>query len=414
MTERREGLYKERVDKYEKLKSIDADTKTKLVGEFKYGARQLSQVDSWIGMTRFYSTGFLLATIVLFCVTVPPMVGRSFPHLEGWGVKGLRWWALELLLSTLTGALAVFVIFLPIYFLVGSGDKLNEFFNSSGLILFWATVLLPVACTYLYALRVGRFVASPWPFSHRLVFYCVIQAGFLMPLFLALAMPFRLLGTALRNRRLSLNTRAVIVDELLDLLDIIEQPNYEKIWTEFSHRTWLTKRLEVVASCIEIYFPRFFLTGVQEMDRWTDRNTSEMANGVRELIKWVVVPTPHTREDFKARITKYVTAALASDWGKFDRVPAEKLSPKQGLKDRVASAVAALLTAAVPILLLLLLKRMKVVVAEPLLTYLTVGAYVWAALSLLSRLDPQYAAKLGALKDLTKTLPFGKKGGNDG
>lgn len=144
------------------------------------------------------------------------------------------------------------------------------------------------------------------------------------------------------------------------------------------------------------------------MDRWTDRAASEMANGVRETIKWLIVPTTHTRVDFKERIVKYFTAAIASNWGTFNRVPAEKLSRKQGLKLRAASALTPLLTAAVPILLLLLLKKLAVV-AEPLSTYLTVGAYVWAALSLLSHLDPQYAAKLGALKDLTKTLPFGKK-----
>jgi hypothetical protein len=139
-----------------------------------------------------------------------------------------------------------------------------------------------------------------------------------------------------------------------------------------------------------------------------------MANGVRELIKWVVAPTMYTREEFKARIVKYFAAALASDWGKFDRVAPEKLSRKQGIKDRAASAVTSLLTAAVPILLLILIKSLRIVVAEPLLTYLTVGSYIWAALSLLSRLDPQYAVKLGAFKDLTKMLPGRKGGEGDG
>ncbi|PYS47310.1 MAG: hypothetical protein DMF68_16330, partial [Acidobacteria bacterium] len=225
--------------------------------------------------------------------------------------------------------------------------------------------------------------------------------------------PFRLFDNALENRKRGLHTRAVIIDELLNILIQAEQDDYELVWPGLTHRAWLTKRLETVASCIETHFPRHFLTGTPEMDRWTGRSASEMANGVREMVKWVVVPSAHTCEDFKARVNKYFAAALASEWGRFDRVSAENLFQRKGMMDRVASLVSAVLTAAVPILLLLLLSRLDVV-AEPLLTYLTVGAYIWAALSLLSQLDPQYATKMAALKDLTKTFPLGKKDGGEG
>lgn len=413
MTERREGRFKERLDKYQKLESISPDTKKKLSFEFEYGARQLAQVDSWLEMVRFYSKSLVIVTIVLIWVAVPPMVARFFPHLTGRGFQGLLGWALELVVSLLTCALALLIIFLPIYFMVGSEERVNDFFNANGLIVCWSAVLLPLACTYLYALYAGRLVTWPWYLSHKLVFYSAIQTGFGMPLFISFVMPSRILRKALNDRRLRVQTRAVIVDELLEILSTIEDPKYGVTWAELSHRGSLTMRLTSVASCLENHFPRYFLTGVAEMDRWTGHNATEMANGVREMIKRIVASNAYTLEDLKARVVKDFAAALASDWGTFDRVPAEKLSRKQGVKDRATSAIRVLLTAAVPVLLLLLLKRLRVVMAEPLLTYLTVGAYVWAALSLLSRLDPQYAAKLGALKDINSILPFGKKGGDD-
>ncbi len=407
LLENQKERLKERQDKYAKLESVDDKLREKFNFEFNFAERRLSETEAWIDMAVSYYTCAVIAIAIPVYLAAPPLVARLFQATILWH-NGFWWAALELILLVLTGILACVIIILPVIVL---GAKVHDFFNVNGIVLFWALVLLIVSSTYLYGLYAQR-IHTPLP-RYELTVCFIIQLGFAAPLFLAIASSYRSFAKTLERRRQKFHSRAVIIDETLSILSEIEQANFETQWTEFSHRAWLTKRLDVVASCIENHFSRYFLTSAPEMDRWIDRNTTEMANGVRELIKWVVAPRDHTREDFKARIVKYFTSALASEWGKFDLVPPEKLSRKQGVKDRVSSAVTALLTAAVPVLLLLLLRRLNVIAAEPLVTYLTIGAYVWAALSLLSRLDPQYAAKLGALKDLTSTLPFGKKGGDN-
>jgi hypothetical protein len=80
------------------------------------------------------------------------------------------------------------------------------------------------------------------------------------------------------------------------------------------------------------------------------------------------------------------------------------------LKSRLINFAKALASAAVPIVVLLLVKRADLVPEGTVLNYLTAGAYIWAALSFLSGLDPQYGVKITALKDLAGFLPIPGKG----
>lgn len=406
--------YRGRLGKYQKLASIDASIKDKFLLKLIYAANALSGVESWSDVASFWVWSLLFTTATLLYVSAPLLISQLFTQLIGWSHQGFWWWVLEVSLSVLTGTFAFMLFFVPFIISSSLSDDLNEWVNFNAWVKYWGTLLVVLATGYLYALYSSKLTFRLWPFRHWLVFFFFTQLGLLLPLLLASSGLGRLFDKALDRRKRNLLARELVIDELLDILSSTEGVDYESMtWPAFEHRQWLTQRLETIASCIESSFSRFFLTGVVELDRWTDRNTSEMANGVREMIKGLVAPTTYTLEDFKARIKKYFVAALASEWGGFDRVPAEKLSHKQGVKERIATVITALVTAAVPILLILLLRKLRVVVAEPLLTYLTVGAYVWAALSLLARLDPQYAAKLGAFTDLTKTLPFGRKGGDD-
>jgi hypothetical protein len=405
IVEVQDTAFKARQEKYEKMTSVNEDLKQKYSFEFDYAARDLSRTESWIDSALFFTIWVVFAVAIPLFVFAPIGIARLFQATITWP-HGIWWSLLEVILVVIGGVVAVIIITLPFFVL---GSNVQDFFNLDGIVLSWATVLLIVSSCYLYALKAGRIHWSLLRYELAACF--IIQVGFATPLFLLTSLTYRSFDKVIERRRQKLHTRAVIIDEFLNILTEIESPNYESKWTEFSHREWLTHRLDTIASCLENYFSRHFLTAAPELNRWTDRETTEMANGVRELVKWIVTPYERTRENFQARIVKYFTAALASAWGNFDRVPAEKLSRRQGLRDRVASAITALLTAAVPVLLLMLLRRLNVISAEPLTTYLTVGAYVWAALSLLSKLDPQYAAKLGALKDITSTLPFGKKGG---
>jgi hypothetical protein len=209
-----------------------------------------------------------------------------------------------------------------------------------------------------------------------------------------------------RRRVYTYYPEAIITNQLLlALVHIEKSPNH---WARSAFKHDLNAHIDAVAICMERHLPRRLRINNAAMDAWLEETSAQMAAGTRNLIKWLFTPKQDTFEQFKNRITSYFIFAARGDWDSFEKTHPEKLSRHELWQSKVRHSIAALVSAAVPVLVLWLVKRMGIV-TEPILTYLTVGAYIWAALTLLSHLDPNYGAKLTALKDITQLIPFSKK-----
>jgi hypothetical protein len=412
--ERSDEIFNERKSSYAKLKLVDQTLKDKYESEFELGAKQLAETKAWVEEFQSYADKLMVGLFLLTPLVAPVLIARFVLRLPDAQGTGFKWFATEFLMSLITAFLGFIVLFLPAVPASKTSPKLDEFINLTGFFFVWAGVLFLVASYYDYRLYVHRL---PFNLSGKSTFYFVNQAGLSIPFLLLVALLYRLGNNAVQRRKKRMHTREVIIDELLSMLKQMDWSIYGlpgSGWSRFWHRETLTTQLETVASCIENNFGRYFPTGANSFNRWTEQTTAEMATGVREVIKWLVESGANTPARLRERVTKYFFAALAGDWGQFDRIPIEASSRREGIRSRIRAVVTALTTAVVPLLLLFVLTRLHIL-NEPLLTYVTVGAYIWAALSLLSLLDPQYSGKIAALKDLTSILPFaGKKDGRDG
>lgn len=203
-------------------------------------------------------------------------------------------------------------------------------------------------------------------------------------------------------------TNEYLVAHLLSALAVVEKNPAR--WADVEFRRLLIARLEAVAVCVERVVPGRMRSGNIVTDKWLADSTEEIAAGVRALAKWVITPNKDTHERLRERLAVGLTCAVRGEWDGFERVSPEKLSQPELLKSRLVNFAKALASASVPVIVLLLVKRADLVPDGPVLNYLTAGAYIWAALSFLSGLDPQYGAKITAIKDIAGFLPIPGKG----
>jgi hypothetical protein len=234
--------------------------------------------------------------------------------------------------------------------------------------------------------------------SLAFVIYCGVVILFVNP---ALA-TFR---SWLDRRAQRIYTGTFLVTEFFSALADVEGTT-ARDWADINFRKKVIARLEKVATCVERVIPAQMRSGNPATDQWLSESAEEMAAGVRALAKWVMTPKADTREQLVTRLASNLVHAARGDWDGFERAKPERLSRPDLIRTRGANLLKAAALASIPILVLLAVKRLGLAPDGTVLTYLTVGGYVWAALTLLSGLDPAYGAKITAIKDITGFLPL--------
>lgn len=274
----------------------------------------------------------------------------------------------------------------------------------------WAMFAEVLAClvassSLIMVARARPLDGSEMFLLHGSLAYIIYYGGFLAVVGPALAA----VRAWLERRVQRTYTSAFLVAEFFTALADVERKTPEG-WADMSFRKEVITRLEKLATCIERVLPSRMYSGNAATDQWLAETAEEIAAGVRALSKWVMTPKPDTREQLVARLALNLGYVARGDWDGFQRVKPERLSRPDLIRTRGANLLRATALASIPILLLLAVKRLGLAPDGTVLTYLTVGGYVWAALTLLSGLDPAYGAKLTAMKDITGLLPLPGKG----
>lgn len=395
---------KKRLREFYQLKAFDPGTKRALHRQVSRHLRQLEVIERW--RAGFFTFLFMICQMVGGAVIMISVIYFKwpFPQLLS-GVKDEHNYLLFKLVPAVT--ISGFIILFPAFVIAKLKEQAREFIGPL-IFPFWTGAVWIGAAGYAFALT-GKQLPDGVPnvlkgeyaglLTSILVLY--ISVGF------TLFIPLALLRNALKERTRSLYPGCVIVHELLSIISSLEQAGTVE-WADMKFKREMALRLGAVAYCLERHMPRHLMTGAVETDRWIEERGSQMAAGVRDLIKWVFTPRADTPGRLAERVAYCFTLAAKGEWDSFERLEVKKASRREAIRERAAAVLTALLSASVPIIVLYLLRSLRII-SEPVQTYLTVGAFIWAALSLLSHMDPNYGAKLAAIKDVTQLLPFAKK-----
>lgn len=397
---------KARMRFYSSLTSIDDETKKVLLPTVLRTQNQLAGVDLWyrrisrafnligttVGTSLLFGASYLFMRYILRIERLFDFVVKEHPK--------------EALLMYGILLITLILVIIPNMALRLFSKRVRAFLPFSKIISLWlwGTVLL-------YGVALSQVVLALDRNQNVLLTRHAISTGMVGGLacltwLIVYSYLFHTVRVIFRRRVFSFYTDAIIINEFLRALSHMENINNRLIGTGFKNN--VISHIETAAGCVETYLPQRLRTGNKVTDSWADVASAEIAAGMRELIKWMITPKQDTIEHLKNRLTSYFIFASRGDWDSFPRISVQRIPQQVVWRSRIKIVATALVSSAIPIITLWVVKRLDIVTG-PILLYLTVGGYIWSALTLLSHLDPNYGAKLTAIKDITQLLPFSKK-----
>lgn len=386
---------RERLKRFGSLKSIDEQTKRSLLRSVRHHEIHLAAATNIIESARsIVNSGFVL---VLYGVMIAS--GLIFWKLTI-GVSNLSRVKFEFIVGVVVTSL--FITIFP-FILLQVIVRSRLVFRVLGLSkLAFSFMFLTVLIEAALISRLMPVIKTNQASEEQMLIAVGAVAGISFGVWSYAAAPFLIaIQRHLQFRKMKFYPDAVIVDNLLEVLSLIERRHSN--WTDVTVKQQLIRKLEETATCMEKHLAELLRSRDRRTDTWIEDSAEQIATGIRELIKWVFSPKNDTVEQLTRTVTNYFVYAARGDWDSFDRIAIEKLSRPELLRTKLKSTGRALLLAAIPILVLSVVKRINLI-QEPINSYLTVGAYIWAAITLLSQTDPSYSTKLTAIKDISQLV----------
>ena len=260
-------------------------------------------------------------------------------------------------------------------------------------VIFSASMLL---LNKLPEIQTGQII----PFSFALI-TGLLSYLFMMLLQICLAVLVITVHNIDRRRWSAQFPDAVIITELLNTLYQIEKESAH--WTELDFKRALMRRLEFIAVHIQRDLPRHLRSGDSATDVWLEKTTQKMAAAMREKKKWILTPTPNTRESLMEHLKTDFTSAVLNNWDGFEKEEPEQLSRSQFVF-RVKELLEAFIKGALPLLAFLIVQRTPFAIADPTADYAMLAALGWLLVTVLLTVDPSSRDTLDVLKKFRELL----------
>lgn len=298
------------------------------------------------------------------------------------------------------------LLMLPIFPLAFTSRRASEYFRFAIFLNVWVLIIGLACAAVAYRLITLSQSAPPGAFTATLTVALVSMCGFVMVVVVG-SFVIGLIDRGLKLRRQRFVPNAIVADLFLQVLSKTEKQQHQ--WNDVNFKREIIRRLAEIAACVEADYSMSLRTGDAGTDGWQRQTAEQIGAGVRNLIMWVYTPKADTRAQFINRVTSYFICAVSGDWDGFERAQPQVVSRPELLRSRLRSAVTAVASAIIPLVVLVVVQRLKLIEGV-VLSYLTVGAFIWTGLSLLSHVDPSYGSKLTAIKEISSFLPLPRRG----
>jgi hypothetical protein len=385
------------IGKFTALQCLDAPAKGRVRPQVRRYAIELARVDF---RTNFFLTPFLIAIFLaaLFWMIFGPVYVYYVLIGQSATVTLPQPWAFDpndpLLNAGGVGTVAAFCSLLVL--LSCSAGRGYFYYLTFGFV---------VCAVILYRLLVASSATAIETSSAETLVSLIGAANFFF-LSLCLGVGGVSLGRTIQWRRRALHPEAVVVCTLLDMLTILEDHPVE--WIDTAHRQKLLSNIENTATCIQCNLYRNLRIKDRLLAYWVKERTGKIATAMRGLQKWVLAPNGNTRADLIKRLSAHLSHAAVGEWDLLEQAEPEKVSGKQFWWTRVIPTFRAVLSGAVLIVGFFYMQRTPLALQGPIAEYVKIGVFLWAALSVLSILDPKYDVKISGLKDIGQLLIPGK------
>lgn len=262
----------------------------------------------------------------------------------------------------------------------------------------WCRTLLCFCPCLLVLFRLGFLTISNPAVAAYVVALCIAGTGLLFAepfAFRVTGLPFRVLLYFNRHKYPVVGLTAFF---LLTMLENIKKG--ERSWGKPAFSADLMQNLEFVAHDIENRLPLQLKSRDEQTDTWFQVKCGRVANYIRSLKRWVLVPKPDTRAHFEKAVQSLFVNIVSMNWDGLVEVEETNAAAIKRWYHKVFSALSQIGVALLLPLSLYIFHRMYPTVAiPPTITALVLG---FPVVQLLTLLDPNLNAKITALKDITQ------------
>ncbi|HKV39693.1 MAG TPA: hypothetical protein VJX67_10805, partial [Blastocatellia bacterium] len=181
-------------------------------------------------------------------------------------------------------------------------------------------------------------------------------------------------------------------------------------WQDLTFKRGLIMELERVAQCVGLIVRNQVRFRGSDLQLLGTQTGEEIAAGIRGYQKWVLTPKPDTRDVLISRLAEVLIHVAKGEFDSLERLTRDRVSSRERLRSVGTSAMRTVFICVLPAFVFWTVQRIpSLALGEPIAQYVKLGVGLWAALTLLSSLDPVYAAKMGSIKEITSIIsPFSK------
>lgn len=197
---------------------------------------------------------------------------------------------------------------------------------------------------------------------------------------------------------------AVVITQLIQALSLVNGKPEQKLGNDIKKE--LLVRLEHIAYRLEKDLIRKLPSCDIGTNVWSQRCGHQMATGIRLLKRCVLIPKKERRERFVATLGTRLVNAADGDWGLFEQV---ELSTVSTWSSRGLLIMRRFIALAFPLMIVGIIVIIPIKLSDTVMGYIFAASIGWAAITILTWLDPDYHEKIDAFKEKSDILPRRKK-----
>jgi hypothetical protein len=210
------------------------------------------------------------------------------------------------------------------------------------------------------------------------------------------ALSFTLVITPGRKR----NSNVVIVDILISILKMLARKTSRS--DDISTRAWICSHLQYAANYLEEGVPRALALPDPSMRQTLQEKLTSGAAYLREIQLWIALAKDEAQNDARDAIAHCIELIAQ---GKYDSIPAGTLARLENSKtSKLVGFGRALVVAVVPFGCLIGIRYAGLKLSSDFTGWAVVISLAWAAITLISAIDPLYKTRLKDMQDLIATI----------